>query len=101
MAVKDISLDEDLELVVKDGDFKITDSDTTHIELVLRANLGSFKQFPLVGMGIDNELASSGGQQVIKRKISVQLNLDGYKVTDIILSGTDEYQIDAKRIKLP
>jgi len=100
MEVQDIALDSELELIVKDGDFDIIESDTQHIELILRAQLGSFKQFPLVGMGISNQLASSGMQQVIKRNMSVQLNNDGYKVKNITLTGNATYEIDAKRIKV-
>ena len=99
MAVKDIAIDDELELVIKDGDFQIVESDTTHIELILRAHLGAFKQFPLVGMGIDDELASSGRQQIIKRNMGVQLNNDGYKVKEILLSNNAEYFIDAERVK--
>jgi len=101
MAVKDIALDDELELVILDGDFKIVESDTTHIELILREHLGGFKQFPLVGMGIDDELASPGRQQIIKRNMGVQLTNDGYKLNAVALLADATYKIDADRIKLP
>ena len=99
MAVKDIAIGSNLELVITNGDFSVAESDTTHIELILRAHLGSFKQFPLVGMGIDDDLASSGRQQIIKRNMGVQLNNDGYKVNEILLANNAEYFVDAERVK--
>ena len=96
--VKDISLEEDLDLTITNGDFVISDSDQNHVINILKAYTGGFKQFPLVGVGIDYYLASSGTQQVIKRNITVQLESDGYKVNEVEVLGQSKYSIDAKRI---
>lgn len=99
MAVKDFTLSEELDVIIENGDFKVSDSDTQHIELVLRTFTGAWKQFPLVGMGIDRDLASSGKQQVIKRNMQNQLELDGYNVKEIKLLGNAQYFINAIRIR--
>ncbi len=96
--VKDIDLETDLDLKIIDGDFVISDSDQNHVINILKAYLGGYKQFPLVGVGIDYYLASAGTQQVIKRNITVQMESDGYKVNKIEVLGQSKYSIDANRI---
>lgn len=96
--VKDIDLETDLDLKIIDGDFAISDSDQNHVINILKAYLGGYKQFPLVGVGIDYYLASAGTQQVIKRNITVQMESDGYKVNKIEVLGQSKYSIDANRI---
>lgn len=96
--VKDIDLETDLDLKIIDGDFAISDSDQNHVINILKAYVGGYKQFPLVGVGIDYYLASAGTQQVIKRNITVQMESDGYKVNKIEVLGQSKYSIDANRI---
>ena len=96
--VKDIDLETDLDLKIIDGDFVISDSDQNHVINILKAYVGGYKQFPLIGVGIDYYLASAGTQQVIKRNITVQMESDGYKVNKIEVLGQNKYSIDANRI---
>jgi len=100
MAVKDITLDDNFDLIIENGDFKVSDSDMQHIQLICITNLGHWKQFPLLGVGIEQYIASSGQTDALKRAINVQLAADGYKVNDILVQGTNEnftYSIDAER----
>lgn len=104
MNVKDINVDESYNITTRNGDFEVLDSDKTHINLILRSYINAFKEFPLVGVGIDQYLASSGSEQLIKRNITVQLNNDNYKVNSInrkLNVDIDQYEfyIDAARIK--
>ena len=96
--VKDIDLETDLDLKIVNGDFAVSDSDQNHVINILKAYVGGYKQFPLVGVGIDYYLASAGTQQVIKRNITVQMESDGYKVNKIEVLGQSKYSIDANRI---
>lgn len=96
--VKDIELNDELDLTIENGDFRISESDQVHVINIIKSNTGAFKQFPLVGVGIDYYIASSGTQQVIKRNITVQMEADGYKVNEIGISGDSTYSIDANRI---
>jgi hypothetical protein len=96
--VKDIGLSEDFELISKNGDFFIEDSDQNHIALILKSYLGAFKEFPLVGLGIDYYIASSGNKEVIKRNMTVQLNNDAFKVNEIKINNDSTYYVDAIRI---
>jgi hypothetical protein len=77
MAVKDIILDDNNDLIISNGDFVIQDSDSQHIGLIIDSWIGHWKQYPLCGVGVDNYVKSSGQQLALKRAISVQLEPDG------------------------
>lgn len=96
---KDIDLEDDLDLKIVNGDFIVANSDQNHIINICKANIGAFKQFPLLGVGIDNYIGSVGQKQILKRAISVQLESDGFKVNRIETRNEDDYYIDANRIE--
>lgn len=98
MAFQDITLDDDLDLQIVDGDFRITNTIEQEILLLINATPGSFKQFPLAGVGIVDFLASSGQQGAIRRNIKVQLEADGM-VVDVCTVGQDptDIVVDAHR----
>jgi hypothetical protein len=79
-AVKDFLEDEDGDLMIKDGDLVIGYSDQQHIKDIITANVGWWKQFPQVGVGVMSYLNSSGKQQEIERSVRIQLTADGYIV---------------------
>jgi hypothetical protein len=99
--VKDIILDEFGDLSFENGDFKISDSDQQHCILLINTNVGSWKQYPLCGVGINQYLASSGKTASLKRSIILQLQADGYVKVDVILkqntSGEFDYSLTAER----
>lgn len=96
--VNDIHLIEN-ELDFTGGDFVIADSDLQHQEDIISENIGSYKQYPLLGVGITQYLNSSGSQGVLRRSIKIQLESDGYYVKDIVFSNktVDEFTVDAER----
>jgi|688.fasta_scaffold02285_44 hypothetical protein len=98
MAVKDITLLEN-DLYIINGDFSVQESDSQHIELIIDSWLGSWKQFPLCGVGIENYVKSSGQSLALKRSISVQLEADGFNSIDIYISPYDilDVTVDATR----
>lgn len=96
---KDIDLTEDLDLNIVIGDFKVSESDQNHIINICKVNVGGYKQFPLLGVGIDSYVGSVGQQQLLKRSISVQLESDGFKINEIKIKEGDNYYIDAERIE--
>lgn len=93
---RDIKI-EDNDLVIKNGDFVISNSDQQHVEDLIKSYTGHYKEFPLIGVGVDRFINSSGKDQEIKRLIKLQLEADGYKVNKIVKIN-DEYYIDAVRI---
>jgi hypothetical protein len=69
------------------GDFLITDSDTQHVQDIINSFAGWWKEFPTIGVGIKKHLGASGGVQVVKRAIKIQLKSDGYRTDKIIVKG--------------
>jgi hypothetical protein len=100
--VKDIELDEDVDLVIENGDFSVSESDQQHIILIINTFPGHWKQFPTCGTGIIQYLASSGQGSKLNRSIRVQLEADGFTVNQLTLSerpdGYFDYDLSAERI---
>lgn len=96
--VKDIHLT-DNDYTFTNGDFVIKDSDTQHIQDLVFENVGAYKQFPLVGVGIIKYLNSSGAMLNLKRQIQIQLQADGYRVNNITFTNNDlsNFTINADR----
>lgn len=97
--VKDIDLTSDLDLKISNGDFVVNDSDANHILLIVKSTIGSFKQYPLVGVGIDYYRSSTGQQSALRRNINVQLELDSYENIEVKVNSDNTYYINAKRKK--
>lgn len=100
--VKDIILDENNEydLLISNGDFSVSESDPQHQILIINTTLGSWKQFPLMGVGIINFLNSSGQTEYLKRQMTVMLKSDGFQVNSIKINPNEvaDFTIDAERI---
>ena len=67
-------------------DFLVGDAGNNYISYILQASPGHYKQFPQIGVGIDNYLngAFSGAQ--IERDIRVQLEANGFQSPQIDMS---------------
>lgn len=100
--VKDILLDSDYDLIVKNGDFYINDSDQQHIDLIIRCYKGAYKQFPLLGVGIDLYVAASGQSNNLKQSIITNLLSDSYKVSDIAFNiSVDKFEMFTNAERIP
>ena len=99
--VKDIIIDDDGDLVVTDdGDFSVKSSDEQHVVLLFNTALGSWKQWPLAGIGIQSYLGSSGQTLQIQRLATLQLQADGYRNVKVTIVDTPEapnYYVNAER----
>jgi hypothetical protein len=102
MIAQDILLDENGELIIENGDFKVGTSDKQSIQSILNAFPGWWKQFSTVGVGMAKYLNSTGKQQEIQRNIRLQLEADGFVVDTIIVNqsveGKFEINTNAHRI---
>jgi hypothetical protein len=94
---KDIKLTEN-DLEIQNGDFVISKSDQQHIEDIVDAFQGYYKEFPLLGVGIRQFINASGVQAELQTNIQLQLESDGYSVNDIIINEAGNVFIDAERI---
>jgi len=80
----DIRLDIDnednpFELMFKDGDFQVYQSDEQNVRLCLLSDKGNWKQYPLIGAYIKNLLHSSTRTNY-RQIVSTELNRIGYKL---------------------
>jgi len=100
----DFILDEDGDIFINPvtGDLDIGLSDKQHIKDIINANIGYYKQFPLVGVGVFNYINSGGDDQKLERTIKIQLVSDGYSVDRPKVSrdpdGTLNIQPNAQRL---
>lgn len=99
---KDIALDIEGDLLIQNGDFVIADSDEQHIQDIIQANKGDFREAPLLGGEIDAYRNAPGARlrafEVHLRKI---LTLDHFEVNTLKVNRMDgdriEIGIDARR----
>ena len=83
---KDYKLDSDGDLLFKNGDWVIAESDQQHIEDTINADVGWWKEFPTDGVAVRNYSNSSNDIAKLSRKIKIELEKDGYKVDNPIIS---------------
>jgi hypothetical protein len=98
--VKDVEFTDDLSIL--GGDFRLIKSDEQHVEHILRTWVGHWKEFPLLGVGVDLYRSSSGQSGKLKTDIVSQLTNDGYLINNInvnISNETNQFFIDFTRVK--
>jgi hypothetical protein len=97
--VKDFIFDND-DIVIENGDFKLTESDTYHIRDIIEGYKGQYYKEPLIGVGIGRYDHASDSEIEIKREIKIQLESDNYKVDDITVEFQDDsLVIETKNIE--
>ena len=91
--MKDILFDSDL--VIKQGDFAIGDSDNQHTQHILIASKGEYKNTPALGVGLEKMLSTEDPMEFL---IEAKKNLeyDGMKVKNIAFTATGTINVDAK-----
>lgn len=97
MNVLDIEIGQDNDLVIRNGDFSLKESDQLHIEHILKSNKGYWFENPLLGVGLINELNGSKSSQELKQTIRRQLVLDNYSVKSVSISQDFKIEINAIR----
>ncbi len=79
---QDFLLDDDGDLMIANGDFVVGPSDMQHVQDIIESFAGSWKQYPILGVGIKTFLKSENGQAAVTL-IKQQLQSDGYSVGNI------------------
>jgi hypothetical protein len=100
MNYTDIYLDDDQDLSFSQGDFLVANTNEQNVELIVNTNLGSWKNYPFVGVGIANYLGNNNINLDLKTKIVDQLTTDGFKNIDVnLIKNGEEYNfyINANR----
>ncbi|QKX04878.1 oxidase [Aquimarina sp. TRL1] len=91
--MKDFLLDQNDDLLIKNGDFVTGDSTDKHQEHILIAHKGEFKEFPAIGVGISDYLLEDNLKDAIK-EIKRQFEYEGIKINKIEVAN-GEINIDA------
>ena len=102
MEATDFLLDEDGDLIIKDGDFATGLSDQDHIENILTANKGAYRLEPLIGVGLQKAINGPDTgvtRQRLKKRTRLNLELDNYRVTAIEIKTLANMKIEATRIR--
>lgn len=99
--MQDILIDASSDIYFADGDFAFGNSDEQHINHIVIAQKGNYRQHPLVGVGIAEWISSPNSAQriaALQQRIRLQLDYDGYKAKRIDLAkGIENINITANR----
>lgn len=93
MAV-DILLDDDNELIIKDGDIMIGDSRYQHVKHLLEAEKGYFKFSPQSGVGMTNLLNDEFAPEEILRLVRFEVERDGFKIEKLLFSNEGKIELE-------
>ncbi len=96
MEAKDILLNQTDDLIIKNGDFQIGNSEAQNLDHLCRATIGSIKHDPLTGIGIINLVKTRIDEPKFFTDAKVQLKADGWVDESIIINGS-EIEINALR----
>lgn len=95
MARTDILLDENYDLIDLGDEWQEGESDQQHVELLMMANKGEFKEFPWIGFGAEKRLKGVFNKKNIVRDVKVELEGDGYVNYKLILdNGLSDFKIE-------
>jgi hypothetical protein len=71
-----------MDLKISEGDLVAEESDALHIQHILEALPGYYKEHPTLGAGISTMIKGSGIREW-KRKAKIQLESDGYDINEV------------------
>lgn len=95
--MKDVLLDSDWDLGIKDGDFVIGDSDRQNVFLRAFSEKGQWISDVLAGVGITSILNATTTQiQRFKSLLAEDISVDGYTLENMELNEKGEINIQFK-----
>jgi hypothetical protein len=93
--MKDFLLDENLDLLIIDGDLVTGESTAQHQKMLILADKGEFKDVPMRGVGARRYLEDHTPEN-LAREIRQEFSADGMKVNKIQITSDLTIQVDAK-----
>ena len=93
--MKDLLLNKNGDLLIKNGDFVIGESDNQHQLDILLAEKGEFKEYPEIGVGIQEMLSDD---DFVEFLIETKKNLeyDGMKINNIEFTANGKLNVNGK-----
>ena len=95
---KDILLDENLDLLIVDGDFVVGESTAQHQKILMLADKGEFKESPMRGVGALRFLEEARPDNLL-REIRQEFTIDGMLIEGIKIDSLSGIQIEANYIE--
>lgn len=95
--VKDIIIENGYDLKIVNGDFVVDESDQQHVQLIIITAVGEWKQFPLLGVGIEQFINAPASLQKLSKLIQLQLVSDNYKIKTLKVLGPTKIFVDGVR----
>ncbi len=80
--------------MIQNGDFCIGNSDEQHIEALVKAKKGEFKEYPALGFGAALFLKGNVTEIEFKRDLKVQLQYENYHSVEIEFTETGDLKIN-------
>ena len=99
MAKIDFSMNDDYHLKIQNGDFVLENSELQQSQVIVDVEKGEIRQFPLLGVGIQNYLGSSLDKTIIYNHIANELKSDDLEAISmsVDIDGTSvTYDIELK-----
>lgn len=91
---KDILLNEDFDLQIKDGDFVVGESTAQHQKILILSDKGEYKEIPMRGVGSRRFLEDDTPEH-LAREIREEFSTDGMVVNKIQITEDLTIQVDA------
>ena len=93
VAKNDILLDDDFDVIIKDGDFLIGEASQQHQQLLLISEKGMWKQYPVVGVAMQSFLLDDDYIDDFKKEVKKQFEMDGMEIDAITQSEITAHYI--------
>lgn len=91
----DFLLDENNDLVIKNGDILIGDSTLQNQNLIIQSQKGEFKNVPEIGVGILSEINNENKREVLSQ-IRRNFEYDGMTVNKLGFANNGNILVDAE-----
>jgi len=91
---KDFITDSDGDITIQNGDILVGNSDSQHVEHIVIADKGHYRQHPLLGVGLLRYMNGNINPVALEQEIQMNLESDNYIVNEIQIDPNDLAQID-------
>lgn len=96
MEVFDFIVDEQGDLLFKGGDIALDESTLLHQRDLLLAYPGEFRQHPIIGVAIRQELNDNVGADEMRQRVQREMERDGMRVAKLYVSDEGDIQMEAE-----
>jgi len=92
--MKDLLIDDNLDLRIENGDFVVGESSLQHQYMIINSQKGEWKESPELGVGIDDEILNENPRRILNR-MRRNLEYDGATVRSLEVLADGQIYVDA------